>query len=89
MVNLASQEYFKAVRPALLKKPVLDIIFKVRKNGQYRVIAIHAKRARGLMAKFMIAHRLFDINDLKKFKEDGYLYNESLSSDLQWVFCRD
>ena len=88
VVNLASQEYFKAVKPALLKRPVLNIAFKAKKNGQYRIIAIYAKRARGLMAKFVIKNRLVDINDLKKFKEDGYRYHDSLSSELQWVFCK-
>lgn len=89
LVNLASQEYFKAVRPALLKRPVLDIAFKVRNDGQYKVIGIHAKRARGLMVNFVIKNRLVDIKDLKKFREEGYRYMESLSSELQWVFCKE
>lgn len=88
LVNLASREYFKAVRPALLKVPVLEIVFKVRKDGQYKVIGIHAKRARGLMVNFVIDQRLVAINDLKKFRAEGYRYNDRLSSDLQWVFCK-
>ncbi|MCK4839881.1 MAG: peroxide stress protein YaaA [Desulfobulbaceae bacterium] len=88
LVNLASREYFKAVKPALLESPVLEIVFKVWKDGQYKVIGIHAKRARGMMVNFVIDHRLDAINDLKKFRADGYLYNDSLSSELQWVFCK-
>jgi cytoplasmic iron level regulating protein YaaA (DUF328/UPF0246 family) len=89
LVNLASQEYFKAVRPALLKRPVLDIAFKVRKDGQYKVIGIHAKRARGLMVNFVIKNRLVETNDLKKFRQGGYRYIDSLSSEWRWVFCKD
>ncbi len=89
LVNLASQEYFKAVRPAELKRPVLDIVFKVKKEGQYKVIGIHAKRARGLMVNFVIKNRLVETNDLKKFRQEGYRYIDSLSSEWLWVFCKD
>lgn len=88
LVNLASQEYFKAIQPSCLNKPVLEIVFKTKKNGQYKVIAIHAKRARGLMVNFVVKNRLNDIGELKGFREEGYCYNAYLSSDLNWVFCK-
>lgn len=88
LVNLASQEYFMAVRPALLQRPVLEIVFKVMNNRQYKVIGIHAKRARGLMVNFVVANRLVEINDLKKFRAEGYRYKPDLSGELQWVFCK-
>ena len=89
LVNLASQEYFKAIQPSLLNKPVLEIAFKTNKNGQYKVIAIHAKRARGLMVNFVVKNRLNNIGELKDFREEGYCYNVDLSSNLNWVFCKD
>lgn len=89
LVNLASQEYFRAIQPKNLRRPVLETVFKVRKDGQYRVVAIHAKKARGMMVNFVVNNRLTDINDLKKFKMDGYSYNAAFSSELQWVFCKD
>lgn len=88
LVNLASREYFKAVQPQLLPRPVLDIVFKTMKNGVYKVIAIHAKRARGLMVNFVIRKRLVNIEALQDFQEEGYCYNASLSSAWQWVFCK-
>jgi uncharacterized protein len=89
LVNLASQEYVKSIQLAQLRKPVLEITFKTRKNDHYKVIAIHAKRARGLMANFVVQNRLTDINHLKSFKMDGYNYNASLSRELKWTFCKD
>lgn len=88
LVNLASQEYFKVIKPALLKRPVLDIVFKVKKDSQYKVIGIHAKRARGLMVNFVMKNRLAEVNGLKEFRAEGYRYNDSLSSEWQWLFCK-
>ncbi len=89
LVNLASQEYFKAVLPKTLNKPILDILFKVRKNHQYKVVALHAKRARGLMVRFVVKHRLKDINGLKEFQAEGYQFTADHSNDRQWVFRRE
>lgn len=88
LVNLASREYFKAVQPQLLPRPVLDLVFKTRTNGGYKVIAIHAKRARGLMVHFIISRRLVDIAALQDFQAEGYRYRADLSRPLQWVFCK-
>ena len=88
LVNLASDEYFKAVRPAVLKYPVLKISFKELKNGRARVVAVYAKRARGMMVDYVIRHRINKPELLKKFNRDGYSYNRELSRGWEWTFVR-
>lgn len=89
LVNLASHEYFKAVSPKQVNAPLITPIFKERKDDGYRVIAILAKRARGLMARYIIENRLTTPEPLKKFTVDGYSFNASMSNDSDWVFTRD
>ena len=89
IVNLASNEYFKAIDKNILKAQILDIVFKEKKNDTYKVIGIYAKRARGLMINYIIRNRLTDAEDLKDFSDEGYLYNQELSSDSTWVYVRD
>ena len=89
IVNLASNEYFKAIDKKLLKAQILDIVFKEKKNDTYKVIGIYAKRARGLMINYIIRNRLTDVEALKDFSDEGYLYNQELSSDSSWVYIRD
>ena len=89
IVNLASNEYFKAIDKNILKAQILDIVFKEKKNDTYKVIGIYAKRARGLMINYIIRNRLTDAEDLKDFSDEGYLYNQELSSDSKWVYVRD
>ena len=88
IVNLASNEYFKAIDKKLLKAQILDIVFKEKKNDTYKVIGIYAKRARGLMINYIIRNRLTDAEVLKDFSDEGYLYNQDLSSDSTWVYVR-
>jgi cytoplasmic iron level regulating protein YaaA (DUF328/UPF0246 family) len=88
LVNLASNEYFKAVKPKLLEGRLLNINFKETKDGKTRVVAIFAKRARGLMADFIIRNRIEDPEDMKKFTVDGYRFNKALSDERQWTFER-
>ena len=88
LVNLASNEYFKAVKPKLLEGRLLNINFKETKNGKTRVVAIFAKRARGMMADYLIRNRVEKAEDIKKFKLAGYKFNRSLSDDKQWTFER-
>jgi cytoplasmic iron level regulating protein YaaA (DUF328/UPF0246 family) len=88
LVNLASNEYFKSVKPKLLEGRLLNINFKETKDGKTRVVAIFAKRARGMMADFIIRNRIERPEDLKKFNADGYRFNKSLSDDRQWTFDR-
>ncbi|MBE9032708.1 peroxide stress protein YaaA [filamentous cyanobacterium LEGE 11480] len=89
LVNLASNEYFKSVNLKQLNGRVLNIAFKENKQGIYKVIAIHAKRARGLMVDFVIQNRIEDVEQLKGFDTEGYYFNETLSDPDNWVFCRD
>jgi len=89
IVNLASNEYFKAIDKNILKAQILDIVFKEKKNDTYKVIGIYAKRARGLMIDYIIRNRLIDTEALKEFSDEGYQYNQELSGDSTWVYVRD
>lgn len=88
IINLASQEYFKAVDLKTLKAPVINIHFKELKNGSYQIIGLFAKQARGMMTNFAIKNKLTDPENLKTFQQEGYEYSEPLSSDQDWVFVR-
>lgn len=89
LVNLASNEYFKSVDLKALKARVLNIAFKENKSGTYKIVAIHAKRARGLMVDFVIRNRIENPELMKGFDSDGYAFNAELSGNDEWVFCRD
>ena len=88
LVNLASNEYFKAVKPKLLDGRLLNINFKETKGDKTRVVAIFAKRARGLMADYIIRNRIERPEDIKKFKLGGYKFDKKLSDDKQWTIER-
>lgn len=88
LINLASNEYFKSVKPKLLEGRLLNITFKETKAGKTRVVAIFAKRARGMMADYIIRNRIEKSEDLKRFKLGGYKFSKSLSDDKQWTFER-
>lgn len=88
VVNLASQEYFKAVDKKTLQMPVVTIHFKEHKEGSYQVVGFFAKQARGLMTRYAIQNRITDPEQLKVFHEDGYEFAECLSSAQDWVFVR-
>jgi len=88
LVNLASNEYFKSVKPKQLDGRVLDITFKETKNGTSRIVAIFAKRARGMMTDYIIRNRIENPEDIKRFKQAGYKFSKSLSDDKQWTFER-
>ncbi|HEY9168319.1 MAG TPA: peroxide stress protein YaaA [Lutibacter sp.] len=87
-VNLASAEYFKAVKPALLKVPIITPVFKDLKDGKLKVIAFFAKKARGLMVRFIIDHQVETKEGLKNFNYDGYAFDANLSSANELVFTR-
>ena len=89
LVNLASDEYFKVIHPKILRAPILKISFKENKSGTYKVIAIHAKRARGLMVNYVVKNRLDNTEDFKSFNSKGYVFNKALSSNQEMVFCRE
>ena len=89
LLNLASQEYFGAVKPKTLNARVIDTVFKDQKNGQYKIISFYAKKARGLMARYVIKERLQDPEGLKDFNLDGYRFDAASSSENQLVFLRN
>ena len=87
-LNLASNEYFKAIDTKALKVPVVNIVFKEFKNGNYKIIAIFAKLARGLMTRYIIETDAKTIEDVKGFNYDNYRFSEELSSKYELVFTR-
>ena len=89
VVNLASQEYFKAVDRKTLKAPVVECVFEDYKGGAYKVISFHAKRARGLMARYAIEHRITTPEGLKHFDSEGYAYAPETSGLERLVFRRN
>lgn len=88
IINLASQEYFKAVDKKTLKGKVITIHFKEHKNGAYKVIGFFAKQARGMMTNFAIKNKITNPEKLKTFNEDRYEFSDNLSTDMDWVFVR-
>ena len=88
VLNLASDEYARVVRKKRLSAPWLDIQFKEESNGRLRSVAIHAKRARGLMARFILRERITRAADLRAFSDSGYRFRPELSSEWSWVFAR-
>jgi hypothetical protein len=87
-INLASNEYFKAVDTKVLKVPVYTIVFKELKNGEYKMISFFAKYARGLMARHIVDSKAKTIEDIKAFNKENYRFTESLSSEYELVFTR-
>jgi hypothetical protein len=88
LINLASNEYSKAINLKKIDAKVITPVFKEQKGNEYKTIAIYAKRARGLMARFAIKNRIINADDLKSFNQEGYVYAQSLSQKNQWVFIR-
>ena len=88
VVNLASQEYFKAVDLKALKAPVVECVFEDFKGGKYKIISFHAKRARGLMVRWAVKHKARKVADLRKFDLEGYALAESASTPQRLVFRR-
>lgn len=88
LVNLASDEYFRVVKPALLPVPVITPVFEDWKDGRYKIISFYAKRARGLMARYAAVHQLSEPGQLKSFDSEGYGWDQQASSERQWVFRR-
>ncbi|WP_430466631.1 peroxide stress protein YaaA [Winogradskyella ouciana] len=87
-LNLASNEYFKAIDKKALKVPVVNVTFKEFKNGEYKMIAIFAKLARGLMTRYIIDTDAKTLDDVKGFNYEGYGFSEDLSSENELVFIR-
>ncbi len=87
-INLASNEYFKVVQPKLLKVPVITPVFKDYKGGKLKVIAFFAKKARGMMVRYIIDNNIEVVEGLKGFNVDGYAFDNNLSTETELVFTR-
>lgn len=88
LVNLASNEYFKAINRNKINAEIIEIVFKENKNGIYRVVSFYAKKARGLMANFIIKNNINNPEDLKGFNLDNYYFDQKQSTKSKIVFVR-
>lgn len=88
LINLASIEYFSVVDTKKLKARIITPSFKESKNGQYQMVSIFAKKARGLMSRFIIENGITDPEEIKAFDLGGYYFNNQLSKENNWVFTR-
>ena len=89
LINLASNEYFKALEAKKLKARIITPVFKDWKNNQYKMISFYAKKARGLMSRYIIDHNIDEPEQIKSFESDGYRYNADMSKENDWVFIRE
>ncbi|MXX98761.1 MAG: peroxide stress protein YaaA [Gammaproteobacteria bacterium] len=88
LINLASNEYFRSITTDCLDAQIITPVFKEKKNGVYKVISFTAKRARGMMARYIIKNRIKKPELLKQFCDGDYRYQAKLSTEAQWVFGR-
>jgi hypothetical protein len=88
LVNLASSEYFKAIDRKVLKAKVITPVFKEFKNGEYKIVMMYAKHARGAMARYIVQNNLQTVEELKLYTVDGYSFDVNQSTDEEWVFTR-
>tara|TARA_B110000879_G_scaffold138399_1_gene180531 strand:- start:995 stop:1747 length:753 start_codon:yes stop_codon:yes gene_type:complete len=88
LLNLASNEYFKAVNKKTLRANLITPVFKDEKKGVLKVISFFAKKARGMMARYIIQNHITNVEEIKNFNLGGYAFNQSLSTDKEWVFTR-
>lgn len=89
LLNLASDEYYKSVKPSQINAEIIKPVFLDQKNGQYKVISFYAKKARGLMARYMIENKIKKVEDLTEFQGDGYYFDADSSLQGELVFKRD
>lgn len=88
VINLASVEYFSSVNPDELSGPCISPVFKDFKNGQFKIISFFAKKARGMMARYIIQNKVDSLEELKQFDNAGYKYSKKESTELSPVFLR-
>ncbi len=88
LINLASKEYFSSINTVNIRGRIITPVFKEYRKGVYRIISFNAKKARGLMSRFIIQHRISDAETIKTFNLADYSYNEELSSEHTFVFTR-
>ena len=89
LLNLASNEYFKSVKKPLIETPIITPVFKDFKSGKYKIVSFYAKKARGMMAAYVIENKITSVDDIKKFKTAGYYFDKASSNATEWVFLRD
>ena len=88
IINCASDEYFKVINKTVLIPKVITPTFMEERDGKTKIISFYAKKARGMMARYIVENRLTDINRLKLFKNDGYTFQDNLSTERNLVFIR-
>lgn len=89
LINLASNEYFKAINRPSLKAKIINVDFLDLKNGKYKVISFFAKKARGLMSQYIIKNRINEVEELKAFDYEGYWFDTDASNETNLIFKRD
>ena len=89
VLNLASNEYFKAASAKKINAPIITPVFKEIRNGKAKIISFYAKKARGTMTRYIIDNRIEDPESIKGFDRDGYVYRDDLSTESNWVFTRE
>ena len=88
IINLASNEYFKAIDQKQLKHAIITPVFKEFKNGEYKIVMMYAKHARGAMARYIVTNKIESAEELKLYNVDGYSFDTNQSSENEWVFTR-
>lgn len=88
LVNLASNEYFKSVNTRKIKGYIVTPVFKDWKGDKYKIISFYAKKARGLMCRYIIDNNITSVENLKEFDYEGYDFNQAMSAENEWVFTR-
>lgn len=88
LINLASDEYFSVLSKEKLNADIITPQFRDFSNGSYKFLTVYGKKARGMMARFIIKNRIEEVEQLKLFDENGYYFNEQLSEGSTWVFTR-
>ncbi len=89
LINLASNEYFKSVDTREFPFPIVTPVFKDFKNGQYKIISFYAKKARGLLSRYIIENKITEVEDLEGFNVAGYYFDASQSNEKEMMFLRD
>ncbi len=89
LINLASNEYFKSIKTKQLKAEIITPVFKDFKNGDYKVLSFFAKKARGLMSRYIIKNEISEPENIKHFTDGGYFYNDKLSKGNEWIFTKE
>lgn len=89
LINLASNEYFKSINKKKINANIIEPIFLDKSNSGYKVISFYAKKARGMMARFIIKNKISAVEDLKHFDYGHYQFQAKQSNESQWVFSRD